>query len=153
MKVVTVLVFYMLNIYLINTQNSTASFTPFYTLGSAHINNNITGTGNLLKDEAYRSVCTMLNCLYCCQGDINLMSCGTERACRRHGRSNTLYYAIIIPLSILFAPLGAFTRRRRDPNSECDKCVIIYFKILFAVIIFPYGIYLICHRCGCCKKK
>jgi hypothetical protein len=61
--------------------------------------NNSTGTGNLLKDQAYKSVCLILNCTTsCCSGDINIMTCGTTQECFEY---NSYYNVMIIVLAII----------------------------------------------------
>jgi hypothetical protein len=46
--------------------------------------NDITGTGNKLKDVSYKSLCITKNCPYiCCIGDIDAMTCGAQEQCKK----------------------------------------------------------------------
>jgi hypothetical protein len=59
--------------------------------------NNFTGTGNQLRDEAYRAICFSMNCQYeCCEGDTNKMSCGDFKDCQVYKTYATSYVIYII---------------------------------------------------------
>jgi hypothetical protein len=76
----------------------------YYTPGFDKFNN-FTGTGNMLKDEAYRAICMSLNCQSgCCDDDTNIMTCGYHDDCVKY-ENYVVAWRIAVIVLITFAVL------------------------------------------------
>lgn len=63
------------------TNRKENKWTPYYSAAYS-TPNNMTGTGNYLKDIAYRESCLTLDCeTNCCIGPINDLKCGNQKDC------------------------------------------------------------------------
>jgi hypothetical protein len=101
--------------------------------------NNATGTGNLLKDQAYKSICLNLNCTTtCCSGDINIMTCGTSQECLEY---NSYYNVMIIILTIIgsfiFFVILVIIVNLYYKQLTFGESVSFTLTILVIVIFFP----------------
>lgn len=106
--------------------------------------NNITGTGDKLKDRAYRAYCFMKNCSAgCCIGDINSMTCGDEFNCKVY--NDYVYYlyithATLIPISILiFLCVFILIFTKRNNYSLCKSLLLAI--ICLGIITIPFVLY------------
>jgi hypothetical protein len=110
-----------------------------------YIHNNVTGTGNILRDEAYRSLCNGLGCI-CCLGEIETMTCGPKIICKLLNRSyvppsNTYIYSLasIIGSYVFgFLLLAIGYNRMTDEVYSCKYLGVIIY-IIGLVVSFPLG--------------
>lgn len=106
--------------------------------------NNITGTGDIFMDVAYRSVCYVKNCdSGCCIGKINEITCGETINCKTY--EEHIYYlvsapAALIPVCILFFLLiFVLIFTKRNEYSFCKSFILAL--ICLAIITIPYVLY------------
>jgi hypothetical protein len=120
--------------------------------------NNITGTGNLLKDSLYRTLCDSMTCpTGCCDGEINVIRCGTQTDCDSYITYVTAWkIAIIVVFSIfgifiiLVIGLGLI-RKHKNRRDNIELALFIMSILLF----FPISIisWLLCSRKDGTKPK
>jgi len=113
------------------------------------IENNITGTGNKLKDVAYRALCFTLKCpSTCCDGPIDHLKCADEGTCNMYKeaalklRSVKIILLVLTPY-LLLAILFGFKKFMEIKYPEKYKGWKRIFKIYFGIIFPPYGICLL----------
>jgi hypothetical protein len=106
--------------------------------------NNITGTGDRLKDVPYNVICKIMQCIPCCKGDIDKMVCGGPDECNTYKNDKkkpNLLISIILPIGIFIIFLIIFS-----------TFLIVYkysfgYSILFTlafmtIFLIPYFAYL-----------
>ena len=106
--------------------------------------NNITGTGDKLKDVPYRSFCLVKNCISgCCEGDINLMICGTDITCgayKDHENYLVVAPAVLIPVCILiFLTIFVLIFTKRNEYSFSKSLLLAV--ICLGIITIPFVLY------------
>jgi hypothetical protein len=122
--------------------------------------NNITGTGNLLEDTAYRTICATLACSYgCCNGDINVMKCGTEADCDEYNSYKLIGKIIMI---IILSLVGLFfilclalkvCNRNKTTKENMLLAGLIVFIIAFIPFVSVYLIMSLISKCGKFKER
>jgi len=107
--------------------------------------NDITGTGNKLKDIPYRSLCITRNCSHlCCIGDIDSMSCGSLEQCQQFYDSSivgNVILAVILPIFFLSVFLIAFYLFNKYSNDK-PLSGLLAFCCIF-IITIPFVIFYI----------
>jgi hypothetical protein len=115
--------------------------------------NNITGTGSLLKDVVYRDSCQLLMCnTACCEGDINSMVCGIPENCKTYKDYSNLQailgYTLGIGGGLLFFIIGIAVRSKKG---DCGERVCFGLIVLVCIIFSPF--ILIYFLIKCCIQK
>ncbi len=115
------------------------------------LDNNITGTGFYLKDAAYRALCETLNCATtCCEGMIQVLSCGIPENCQKYQNyvdtQRMIGIVIGCVIGILFL-IYCIAHVYKDGNHKARSGFASL--LIFAIVCLPITIiYLIC-----CRKK
>jgi hypothetical protein len=122
-----------------------------YSLGSIYYElvypiNNLTGTGDRLKDVPYKVQCKIKKCdTGCCVGEIDSMTCGLKENCIIYlDESNmpTLLAGIIIPLVLLIIFIILFiTFTKVYKLSTCKS--ICFSLACFTIILIPCVAYFV----------
>jgi hypothetical protein len=105
--------------------------------------NNITGTGNLIRDKAYKAICLSLNCASgCCNGDINAMTCGSDEECIEY---NNYYRILVIIITSIMVPVFSFLIilvivNLCERQNTCCESLIVTFFIIGMIIVFPISL-------------
>jgi hypothetical protein len=136
-----------------------------------YIYNNITGTGNVLQDEAYNAICSQMDCV-CCVGHINSMRCGIDIICsalqesipKGTGVGWSVVIYILCIYAVGFKTMGLGLRMLTE-NKNTSCCVWTGYIVLIIGVLgsFPLGLFiLICLAkkiefpslkcCKCCRK-
>jgi len=106
--------------------------------------NDITGTGDKLKDVPYKVLCKIMKCESgCCVGEIDNMRCGLEEDCKIYTNYSNLpglVAAIIVPIGVFFVFLLLFIFLTKYKKYNCGKTLLICLACLFVVTI-PIVIY------------
>ncbi len=107
--------------------------------------NNITGTGNLLKDITYRTSCLFKECEFCCKGNINAIKCGSETDCdvflKQRVDFRVLYAIVkIVGLYLLIPIFWVIAKILEWNNNPKAKCMLFIMEITRCIMIPPYGI-------------
>ncbi len=80
-----------------NGRNSIYYNKPF------DISNNITGTGNKLRDVAYSSSCFLLKCATsCCEGPLRDIKCGIQKNCDEYLAHIKFWQVFGVVMTVLF---------------------------------------------------
>jgi hypothetical protein len=112
--------------------------------------NNITGTGNMLRDDAYRAICMSLNCFSgCCNEDTNIMVCGQPEECLEYNDYVKAWrIAIIVTLSVLI-PFGVIWGIVRNCNKgeTCCGTIFLTLAVMGVIIFFPIVLIVMLVRC------
>jgi hypothetical protein len=112
----------------------------------SNVDNDITGTGNKLKDTTYNSLCVLLNCPFvCCDGPIDQMKCGDAKSCNDYWNliieKKTIKIIIIVILPYLLIPimwlLAHFIHYK---NPDLYNKMIKIINIYLGIVLPPYGI-------------
>jgi hypothetical protein len=102
--------------------------------------NNITGTGNKFRDDAYRAICMSLNCVSgCCNGDINIMGCGQSEECLEYNdyvKAWRIAIITILSVLILFVAIWCITRVCKQ-DETCGATILMALAIMGVIIFFP----------------
>lgn len=94
----------------LNEYNKSANRNLQFTDKSIYYNipfpqNNITGTGDKMKDVPYNALCNILNCESgCCVGEINSLVCGDKILCDEYidySRYRVVMPAVIVPIFVV----------------------------------------------------
>jgi hypothetical protein len=113
--------------------------------------NNVTGTGNMFRDNAYNAICMSLNCeTGCCSGDTNIMACGALDECnayigyvRAWMIAGITIASVILILNIISMIVKCYGRRQ-------SFCEAMKFTLLVvtAIVFFPFFlVYLLTRWC------
>lgn len=109
--------------------------------------NDITGTGNRLKDVPYRTICVLKNCPnICCIGDIDSMVCGGKDQCKEFYDDSiygNIVAAVIFP--ILFLGIFVFfycVFNKISDGKNKALSALLAFSCMF-VITIPFVIFFI----------
>jgi hypothetical protein len=112
--------------------------------------NNITGTGNKLRDDAYRVICKSLNCESgCCAGDTNSMRCGVTEDCLKWVNWVKSWTIAIIVLVVAFGSFSIVFSVIRGCNRNNGFCesVILALIVWLGIIFFPITLVVLLVRC------
>lgn len=106
--------------------------------------NNITGTGDILKDVPYKVICQILNCVSgCCEGDITNVFCSIEANCKNwayHKIAGTVTAAVVSPICIvLFFTFVFMFFYKRNKFSVLKSFILAFFSLF--IITIPYLLY------------
>lgn len=125
----------------------------------SELDNDITGTGNKLRDIAYLASCISLNCDYkCCQGGLSNMTCGSEQLCKSLRELNVIRHIEIIIgviLAYLLIPIFWVIVKVLEKNNQksafnfFSKILVVYMGVL----IPPYGIVIFIEKIYCPGKN
>ena len=119
--------------------------------------NNITGTGDKLKDVPYKVLCKVLSCVSgCCVGEIDNMRCGAAADCKvysNYAEMPGIIAAIVVPIGvfILFIAFCIYLMKYRK-YSFCGA-LCMFFGILFVVSIPVVLYYLFCKKDNSATSK
>lgn len=125
-----------------------------YSLGSIYYElvypiNNLTGTGDKLKDVPYKVQCKILECdTGCCVGEIDNMVCGVAQDCAVYlekSKEAGLIIAIIVPVSLFIIFLILFITFKKVYNISTGKSMCYALGCL-TIILIPLIAYLIYKR-------
>lgn len=153
------LVFIILFLYLItfastkntNQLNKNQSRNLQYSIGSVYYElqfpaNDLTGTGDRLKDVPYKVKCKILACeTGCCVGEIDKMSCGPQTDCAIYSESVrilTISIAVPIVVGLFIIFLILFFTFLKVYKLSC--CLSTGLSLAcFIIILIPLVIYLV----------
>lgn len=121
--------------------------------------NDITGTGNLLRNIAYFSSCSAKNCTYCCEGAMDHITCATRENCKKYKeyKSRKLILKIILILIFPYFLIPVFwifihcTKVER--NSNCILKFSKIFEIYVGILLPCYGIYILFNKLFKCDAS
>ncbi len=106
--------------------------------------NDITGTGDKLKDVPYRALCSIMACeSNCCTGEIDNMICGTAQECKAFldsTRRGNVAAAVVIPIAVTFIFLVAFFLLWKKFKVLLSLSALLAFICMF-VITIPFVIW------------
>lgn len=129
-------------------RNDTIFYTKLFEL-----NNNITGTGNILKDVVYRQICISLNCASgCCIGNINSMTCGLTNDCLKYAdylKKLTIVLSLFLPLALIF--IVALTLSC-EGKKTIRQITVNAFYLFAKIIFFPVPLSVLLIRCIRAKR-
>jgi len=140
-----------LTLILINQWTFTLSNQRIMNSAIVHITENeITGTGNFLKDIAYQSSCLNLNCTYCCEGEINNITCASRVVCKKYkieiiNKRKPKLIVIIISICIIYlviplCRLIIFFIDKKSNKKIYDTLSKI-FVVYTGIFLPPFGIF------------
>lgn len=110
------------------------------------IDNNITGTGNKLKDIAYNSACNLLKCEDCCEGPISNMTCGAFYNCQKYKdyvnrhRLALIIFLIIAPYLLIPIMWILLYYVSKDDYPNFHKHLQKIYLIYTCILLPPYGL-------------
>ena len=126
-----------------------------YALNSIYYNiaypaNDITGTGDKLKDAPYKVLCKILSCVSgCCVGEIDNMRCGAATDCQvysDYAKVPGMVAAIVVPI-VVFILLFAFCFYLvKYKKYSLSKALCMCLGALFIVTIPVVLYYLLCKK-------
>ena len=120
-----------------------------YALNSIYYNlmypaNNITGTGDLLKDVPFKVLCMILACNSgCCVGELDSMRCGLAADCQvylDYSRIPGMVVAIVVPIGVFVMLFALFVYLYKYKKYTCGGAYCMCLGCLF-VITIPIVIY------------
>lgn len=120
-----------------------------YALNSIYYNlvypaNNITGTGDFLKDVPYKVQCMILACNSgCCVGEIDNMRCGLASDCQiylDYSKLPGMVAAIVIPIGVFVLLVAFFVYLNKFRKYSCSGAFCMCLGCLFVVTI-PFVLY------------
>lgn len=120
-----------------------------YSLGSIYYElaypiNNLTGTGDRLKDVPYKVQCKIKQCdSGCCVGEIDSMVCGLASDCAVYlekSREPSLIIGIVVPFSLLIIFLILFIIFRKGYNVPTGKSML-YALLCLTIVLIPFIAY------------
>lgn len=141
-----------LNLIFYISSSSDKFITPFefiYYEKKIYLDNDLTGTGNKLKDVVYLALCKTLKCPYdCCHGPIDQLKCADEVNCKNYKdiayRLKTVKIIILVLLPyILFSILLGFAKIISYRQPQKYKLFREILNVSYGIIFPPYGICLI----------
>lgn len=133
-----------------------------YSLGSIYYEtenpiNNLTGTGDRLKDVPYKVLCRIKQCESgCCIGEIDNMLCGPADRCALYLEESKfpgLIMGIIIPVVLFIIFVVLFLTFKK--NYKMKTCRSVCFALcVLTIILIPYVIYWMYKNgvCDCDEK-
>lgn len=132
-----------------------------YSLGSIYYElqypiNDLTGTGDRLKDVPYKVLCKILACdTGCCVGEIDKMSCGISTDCAIYLESlntNRLVIAvcIVVILLVIFFILLIVFKKVFEFSYYTSLCLTLGSM---SIILIPYVVYYIIKEKKNCNGK
>jgi len=120
-----------------------------YSLNSIYYNivypaNDITGTGDKLKDVPYKVVCKILNCVSgCCVGEIDNMRCGAIADCKvysDYSKVPGMIAAIVVPIGVFILLAALFYYLLKHRKYSCSTAFCMCLGCIF-VITIPIVLY------------
>lgn len=120
-----------------------------YSLGSIYYElvypiNNLTGTGDRLKDVPYKVQCKIKQCESgCCVGEIDKMLCGDPADCAiylEESRKPTLLAGIVIPVGLLIIFIVLFISFRKVYKLSVGQSICLAFGCL-TIVLIPFVAY------------
>lgn len=140
------------NIKTIQKEKEKESRKLQYSLGSIYYElqyplNNLTGTGDRLKDVPYKVQCKILACASgCCVGEIDNMSCGPAADCAIYLdalETNTLIIAVCVAVVflIIFAILFITFKKIYKFSISASTCLALGCMTIFLI---PCVIWFVC---------
>jgi len=114
--------------------------------------NDITGTGDKLKDVPYKVLCKLKSCdTGCCVGEIDYMSCGLASDCRiysDYSKIGGMVAAIVIPIGVSILLILLFVFLFKVKKYTCGSAFCL---CLACLLIIPIPIVL--YYCFCKKNS
>lgn len=135
---------------------TTSKYTPLYSK-PFDMDNNLTGTGNRLKDSVYNAICSTLKCnTLCCEGHINQMTCGKEENCVKYQEyleMVKIITATVIPwgIALVISIMGFCWSKGSNKWQNFWLCIIGF--LLLPITIFVLIYYGCATKCCNCKKE
>ena len=120
-----------------------------YAMNSIYYNlmypaNDITGTGDKLKDVPYKVLCKILACNSgCCVGEVDNMRCGVADDCKvysNYAGIPGMVIAIVVPIAVFLILVFLFVFFMKYKKYSCVKSFCLCLGCLFIVTI-PIVIY------------
>lgn len=117
---------------------------PFFNYEPPFISNNVTGTGNLLRDIVYRSQCKLLSCDSCCTGALSTnISCSTSSVCQEFFGFLTFKNAILPSIIVISIALVAYLfflffycmRIKSKKEAVIQATLTFLFLVLFPIVV------------------
>lgn len=138
-----------------NRQQKESNRNLQYALNSIYYNkvypaNDITGTGDKLKDVPYKVLCKILNCVSgCCVGEIDNMRCGAAADCKVYSDYSKLpgmIAAIVVPIGffILLVAFCYYLMKYRKYSFSSAFCMCLGFLFILTIPLVLY--YLLCKK-------
>jgi hypothetical protein len=125
---------------------SSKKTTIYYSIPDDFLINNVTGTGNKLKDAVYNSICKELKCnTDCCEGEINQLFCGSLENCKKYKDYQKTILILAIVLSVVgfliimflrFMCCGNVNKSRGDRAVEFVVFLLCLIFLPFVLIFF-----------------
>lgn len=107
-----------------------------------YLQNNITGTGDKLKDIPYKAMCFILNCPNgCCEGNIDNLICGSAENCMKYKNPWALITTILVPIGTVLLFLFMYLIFLKC--FELSKCRA-FILALFSIFIFTIPFLMFC---------
>jgi hypothetical protein len=120
--------------------STSSKYTIYYSIPNGYPHNNITGTGDRLKDTVYNALCKGMNCqTQCCEGEINQLYCGTAENCKKyadHQKTILIVTIVCIVVGILILFFFRILFCSKGSKNKSDKC-LEGIAILCAILFFP----------------
>ena len=112
--------------------------------------NNITGTGDKLKDVPYKVLCKVLSCVSsCCVGEIDNMQCGAAADCKVYSnyvKMPGIIAAIVVPGGVFILLIAFCIYLMKYLKYSFCGALCMCFGILFVVSIPVVLYYLLCKK-------
>jgi hypothetical protein len=116
--------------------------------------NDITGTGDILQDSPYRSLCVLKNCPFkCCTGEINALVCASQEQCKEFYDAYTVgnvIAAVIFPIfffSIFLIFFICFHKRCKKIGLSAllaFGCTFIFTIPIIIFVIWKFKLFKLC---------
>lgn len=112
--------------------------------------NNITGTGDLLKDVPFKVLCMLLACnTGCCVGEIDNMRCGLAADCQvylDYSKIPGMVAAIVVPIGVFLLLTALFIYLHRFRKYSCCSAFCMCLGCLFVITIPIVAYYIFCKK-------
>ena len=112
--------------------------------------NNITGTGDVLKDVPFRVLCMLLACNSgCCVGEIDNMRCGLAADCQvylDYSKIPGMVVAIVVPIGVFILLTALFIYLNRFKKYSCCSAFCMCLGCLLVITIPVVIYYLLCKK-------
>lgn len=119
--------------------------------------NDLTGTGDKLKDVPYKVLCKIIACTTgCCVGEIDNMRCGAANDCKTYkdySNMGGVIAAIVVPISVTIILVFLTLLFNKKWKYTCCTSFVMALGCIF-IIPLPFIIYCICKKdCSVTAEK
>jgi hypothetical protein len=153
--ILAIFIFFQILNFICNTENLIQPIDYIIYNKKVEIENDVTGTGNKLKDVVYISMCDTFNCPYkCCQGPINSMQCAEKSQCEALRilayKIDTILFILLLQIPYFLLGIFYFVLKCLEVKKSPNYIKFRKFFYIYYSIIFPcFGI---CVLITFCKK-